>query len=97
MMHEHGREYRVKTVHEDETELVSGWMNCHEKVAQALTGFYGSPAKDRWLQVRNILCPDCLNRGLMIVEYPVILISSEDKLAFHHKPHSLSSNVEGAD
>jgi hypothetical protein len=78
MTHEHGREYRVKTALEDETEVLSGWTNCQEKVVQVITGFYGSPAKDRWLQVRNILCPDCLNRGLMIVEYPLILIEAED-------------------
>ncbi len=78
MTHEHGREYRAKIALEDETEVLSGWTNRQEKVAQMLTGFYGSPAKDRWLQVRNILCPDCLNRGRMIVEYPLILIETED-------------------
>lgn len=84
MTHEHGREYRAKIALEDETEVLSGWTNCQEQVAQALTGFYGSPAKDRWLQVRNILCLDCVNRGLMTVEYPLILIAAED-IDSHHK------------
>jgi hypothetical protein len=32
MTHEHGNEYQVRIVHEDETEELSGWMNCPEEV-----------------------------------------------------------------
>src|ERR1700674_1782098 len=72
MMHEHGSECRVKIVNEDQTEELSGWMNCQE-AAQAISGFRGSPAKVYWLQVRNILCIDCLHRELTIVEFRLTL------------------------
>jgi hypothetical protein len=77
MTHEHGREYRAKITLEDETEVLSGWANCQQKVAQALTGFYGSPAKDRWLQVRNILCPE--------------LIEAEDIASHHNQTEVLAA------
>ena len=54
MTHEHGSQYQVRIVHEDETEELSGWMNCQEEVAQAITRCRRSPAKAHWLQVRNI-------------------------------------------
>ena len=68
MTHEHGSEYQVRIVHEDETEELSGWMNCQEEVAQTLARLRGSPGKAYWLQVRNILCLNCLHRELTIVE-----------------------------
>jgi len=71
MMHDHGSEYQVRIVHEDETEELSGWMNCPEKVAPAITVLRGSPAKAYWLQIRNILCHNCLDRKLKMVEFPL--------------------------
>ena len=78
MTHEHGSEYQVRIVHEDETEELSGWMDCQEEVAQAIIGLRGSPAKAYWLQVRNILCLNCLQRELTIVEFPLVLTAAEN-------------------
>jgi hypothetical protein len=78
MTHEHGSEYQVRIVHEDETEVLSGWMNSQEDVAQAITGLRGSPAKAYWLQVRNILCLNCPHRELTIVEFPLTLTPAEN-------------------
>src|SRR5579864_3472628 len=71
MTHDHGSEYQVRIVHEDETEELSGWMNCPEEVAHAITGLCGSPAKAYWLQIRNILCLNCLDKKLKMVEIPL--------------------------
>jgi hypothetical protein len=78
MTHEHGSEYQVRIVHEDETEELSGWMNCPDAVAQAITRLRRRPAKAYWLQVRNILCLDCLHRELTIVEFPLTLTAAEN-------------------
>lgn len=91
MTHEHGNEYQVRIVHEDETEALSEWMNCQEEIAQALTGFRGSPAKDYWLQVRNILCPNCVHRELTLVEFPLIPIAAEDIASNHKKKEVLAA------
>ena len=64
MTHEHGNEFQVRIVHADETEELSGWMNCQEDVAQAITELHRSPAKAYWLQVRNILCLNCSIKNL---------------------------------
>ncbi len=71
MTHEHSSEYQVRIVHEDETEELSGWMSRQEEIAQAITGLRGSPTKAYWLQVRDILCLNCLDRELTIVEFPL--------------------------
>ena len=71
MTHDHGSEYQVRIVDKDETEELSGWMSCPEKVAQAITGLRGSPAKAYWLQIRNILCLNCPDRKLTMVEFPL--------------------------
>ena len=78
MAHEHGSEYQLEIVHEDETEELSGWMNCPEDVAQTITGLRGSPAKAYWLQVRNILCLNCLHRELTIAEFRLTLTAAEN-------------------
>ena len=78
MMHEHGNEFQVRIVREDDTEELRGWMNCQEDVAQAITELRGSPANSYWLQVRNIICLNCLHRGLMIVEFPLTLTAAEN-------------------
>jgi hypothetical protein len=78
MTHDHGSEYQVRIVHQDETEELSGWMNSQEEVAQRVTGLRGSPAKAYWLQVRNILCPNCPHEELTIVELPLTLTPAEN-------------------
>jgi hypothetical protein len=71
MTHEHGSEYQLRIVHEDETEELSGWMNVREDIAQTITGLRGSRAKAYWLQVRNVLCFNCLDREQKVVEFPL--------------------------
>jgi hypothetical protein len=78
MTHEHGSEYQLRIVHEDETEELSGWMNCPEDVAQTITGLRGSPTKAYWLQVRNILCFNCLNREQKVSEFPLTPTATEN-------------------
>jgi hypothetical protein len=78
MTHEHGSEYQVRIVHEDETEGLSGWMSCPEAVAQAITRLRRPPAKAYWLQVRNILCLTCVQREVTIVEFPLTLTAADN-------------------
>jgi hypothetical protein len=84
MTHEHGSEYQVRIVHEDETEKLSGWMTCPQEIAQAITGLGRRRARAYWLRVRNILCLDCRYREATIVEFPLSLIESE-KTRFHDR------------
>ena len=76
MTHEHGSEYQVRIVHEDETEELSGWMSSQEEVTKAIAGLRGSPAKAYWLQARNILCLNCLDREATIVEFRLTLTAT---------------------
>jgi hypothetical protein len=78
MTHEHGSQYQLRIVHEDETEELSGWMNCPEDVAQTITRLRGSPAKTYWLQVRDILCFNCLHREQKIAEFPLTPTATEN-------------------
>lgn len=78
MTHAHGSEYQVRIVHEGETEELSGWMNCPEAVAQAITGLGGSPAKAYWLQIRDILCLNCLQSEPTIAEFPLTPTTAEN-------------------
>jgi hypothetical protein len=78
MTHEHGSEYQLRIVHEDETEELRGWMNCPEDIAQTITGLRGSPAKAYWLQVRNILCLNCVHREQKVVEFPMTPTAAEN-------------------
>jgi hypothetical protein len=71
MTHDHGSEYQVRIVHEDETEELNGWMNSPEKVAQAIAGLRASPVTAYWLQIRNIVCLNCLDNKLTMVEFPL--------------------------
>jgi hypothetical protein len=82
--HEHSSEYQVRIVHEDETEELSGWMSRQEEIAQAITGLRGSPSKAYWLQIRDILCLNCLDRELTIVEFPLTPTVAENT-RFHGK------------
>jgi hypothetical protein len=70
MAHNHGNEYQVKIVHEDGTEELSGWMNSEEQVVQVMAVARKSQVRACWLQERNVLCPDCLDREQRILEYP---------------------------
>ena len=84
MTHVHSSEYQVRIVHEDETEELSGWMSRQEEIAQAITGLRGSPSKAYWLQIRDILCLNCLDRELTIVEFPLTPTVAENP-RFHGK------------
>ncbi len=84
MTHEHSSEYQVRIVHEDETEELSGWMSRQEEIAQAITGLRGSPSKAYWLQIRDILCLNYLDRELTIVEFPLTPTVAETT-RFHGK------------
>jgi hypothetical protein len=95
MTHEHGSQYRLRIVHEDETEELSRWMYRQEEVAQALNGLRGSPAKAYWLQVRNILCLNCLHTELTVVEFPLTLTAAENTRLprqTHRRPLPSASN-----
>ena len=75
MAHNHGEEYQVRIVHEDGTEELSGWMNSTEQVAQAMAAVHRPQGEAYWLLVRNILCPNCLDRE-QILEYPIMDVPS---------------------
>jgi hypothetical protein len=76
MAHNHGNEYQIRIVHEDGTEELSGLMNSTEQVAQAMAAADRPKGKAYWLLVRNVLCPNCLDRQQIIVEYPVTNVPS---------------------
>ena len=73
MTHDHGSEYRVRTVHKEGTEELGGWMNRQEEVAQTIAGLRDASAEAYWLQVRDIHCPNCLSRDLTITEVRLTL------------------------
>jgi hypothetical protein len=75
MEHNHGSEYQVKTVRRDGTEKLSGWMN-QEQVALAMAAARRLQGTAYWLQERNILCPNCLDREQRILEYTLVDIPS---------------------
>jgi hypothetical protein len=76
MAHNHGSEYQVKNVHADGTEELSGWLNSPEQVAQAVAASHRLQSKAYWLLERNVLCPNCLDRGQQVTEYPLTDIPS---------------------
>ncbi len=78
MTHEHANEFRLRILHADQTEELSGWMNCQEKVMQATTRLRGSPVKAYWLQVRTPGCPNCQQQESTVVEFPLNPAASED-------------------
>ena len=71
MAHNHGNEYQIQIVHEDGTEQLSGWTNSAEQVALSLAAVHRQHGKAYWLLVRNVICPNCLDREQRIVEYPI--------------------------
>jgi hypothetical protein len=72
----HGNEYQVRIVHEDGTEELSGWMNSEEQLAQAMAEVHRAQGKAYWLQERNVLCPNCLDKKQIIVECRIADIPS---------------------
>jgi len=76
MAHDHGDEYQVKIVHQDGTEELSGWTNSTEQVAQAMAAVGKPQGKAYWLLVRNVLCPNCLDREQIIMECLIANIPS---------------------
>jgi hypothetical protein len=72
MAHNHGNEYQIQIVHEDGTEQLSGWTNSAEQVALAMAAVHRQQGKAYWLLVRNVICPNCLDRAQRIVEYPIL-------------------------
>ena len=82
MAHNHGSEYQVRIVHEDGTEELSRWMKSEEQVAPALALIHIPHGNAYWLRVRNVLCPDCLERDQTIWEYPLTGIPSS-----RYSPH----------
>jgi hypothetical protein len=75
MAHNHGNVYQIRIVHEDGTEELSGLLNSTEQVAQAMAAVDRLHGKAYWLLVRNVLCPNCLDRE-QIMEYPITNIPS---------------------
>ena len=76
MIHDHGSEYQVRIVHEDQTEELSGWMNGQEQLAHANAALHESAGKAYWLQTQNVLCLHCLDREMTIVECRLILTAA---------------------
>ena len=76
MAHNHGNVYQIRIVYEDGTEELSGLLNNTEQVAQAMAAVDRLQGKAYWLLVRNVLCPNCLDREQIIVECPVTSIPS---------------------
>jgi len=75
MAHNHGYEYQIRIVHKDGIEELSGWMNSTDQVAQAMLAVQSPQGKTYWLLMRNVLCPNCSDRG-QILEYPIMDIPS---------------------
>ena len=75
MEHNHGSEYQVKTVRRDGSEELSGWMN-KDQVALAMAAARRLQGKAYWLEERNVLCPNCLDREQRILEYALTDIPS---------------------
>jgi hypothetical protein len=69
MGHEHGSEYQLKFILHNGEEDLTGWLS-QDELMQAMTA---AVAKGRvfWLQERNIVCLECMDREQQIFEYPV--------------------------
>jgi len=76
MAHNHGNEYQIRIVHEDGTEELSGLLNSTEQVAQTMAAVDKPQGKAYWLLVRNVLCPNCLDREQIIMECLIANIPS---------------------
>ena len=76
MAHNHGSEYQVRIVRGDGTEELTVWLNSAEQVAQAIASQHRPQAKAYWLLERNVFCPNCVNKGQRVMEYPLTDIPS---------------------
>jgi hypothetical protein len=76
MAHKHGNEYRLKMVHADGAEELSGWMQSESQLAPALAAIPRPPGTAYWLQARSVLCPDCRARDQSTWECPLTGIPS---------------------
>ena len=83
MAHIHVNEYQLKIAHEDGTEELSGWMTSEEQLAQAMAAVHRAQGEVCWLQERNVLCPECFDKGQQtIMECPITGIASP-----RYRPH----------
>jgi hypothetical protein len=89
MAHNHGSEYQVRIVRGDGTEELSGWLNTAEQVSQAIAACHRPQDKAYWLLERNVLCPNCLDQGQKVMEYPLADIPSP-----RYRPHDSRYLVE---
>lgn len=72
-IHNHGREYQLKVIHQDGTESLSDWIE-RECIASAMAALRKPQASAFWLRERNIAvatCPLCRDRKTAISEYPL--------------------------
>jgi hypothetical protein len=76
MAHNHGNEYQLKIVHKNGAEELSGWMNSEEQVAPAMAAVHRRQGDAYWLRERNVVCPNCLDSELRILEFPLMDIPS---------------------
>jgi hypothetical protein len=76
MAHNHGSEYQIRIVCGDGAEVMSGWLNSVEQVSRAIAAYRRPQDKAYWLLERNVLCPNCLDSGQRVMEYPLTDIQS---------------------
>jgi len=76
MAHSHGSEYQIRIVCGDGAEVMSGWLNSVEQVSRAIAAYRRPQDKAYWLLERNVLCPNCLDSGQRVMEYPLTDIPS---------------------
>jgi hypothetical protein len=82
MAHDHANEYQVKIVHANGTEQLSGWMTSEEQIPRVMASVHMSPGRTYWLQRRNAVCPNCLDREQRILEFPLTHV-----LSLRWQPH----------
>jgi len=91
MAHNHGKEYQIRTVHEDGTEELSGWMQSEAQVAPALAAFHRPDGTAYWLRARTVLCPDCRASDQGLWECPLTSIPTS-----RYSPHDSVWKTSGA-
>jgi hypothetical protein len=71
MTHKNGNEYQIRIVRSDRTEILSGWMNDLEEIAQRVILARMSQDTTCWLLVRSINSPNDADSE-KISEYPIM-------------------------
>jgi hypothetical protein len=82
-VHNHGREYQVRVIHEDGTGAQSEWTDAGN-VAWIMESLRKPQAKAYWLRERSIAvaaCHNCGDKEATVVEYPLT-----DCLSFRRHP-----------